>query len=263
MSLPDLTLDGTIRHRTMKAGRGGALASLLLAAVVVLAGVWCLADMLSPQGLLPVAGATILFILMVAVAGRGLWLHYPHRRLGTCNLVTLFRAGLISVLMVPLLAPELLAPDNASASASAWAVVAVALLAFLLDGIDGWLARRSGLQSAFGARFDMEVDAVFAALLALIALAAGLAGWWVLGLGFMRYGFVAAGWLLPWMRGELPERFRRKVVCVIQIGTLIALLAPAVQPPLSGALAGAALAVLVWSFLLDVIWLWRRRGAPV
>jgi phosphatidylglycerophosphate synthase len=191
------------------------------------------------------------------IAGWGFWLHYPHRRLGACNLVTLFRAGLISILAAPLMAPEMMAPGNAAA----WGVFAVALAAFALDGIDGWLARRSGLRSAFGARFDMEVDAVFAALLALIALVSGQAGWWVLGLGFMRYGFVVAGWALPWMRADLPERFRRKVVCVIQIGTLIALLAPVVQPPLSAALAGVALAVLIWSFALDMAWLRQAREA--
>ncbi len=225
------------------------------ASAVLLPVVWLLADVLSAGRILPVLASVGLFVGVVAVAGRGLVLRYPHPRLGACNLVTLVRAALIAALAAPLLAPDVLAQGGAAA----WGVLAVALAAFLMDGIDGWLARRSGLQSAFGARFDMEVDAVLAALLALIALAGGQAGWWVLGLGFMRYGFVAAGWALPWLRADLPERFRRKVVCVVQIGTLIALLAPPVQPPLSAVLAAVALAVLVWSFAVDVIWLWRNR----
>ena len=65
-----------------------------------------------------------------------------------------------------------------------------------LDGLDGWAARGARASPRrFGARFDMEVDALL--ILALAALAAGLgkAGPWVLGLGLMRYGFVLAGWL--------------------------------------------------------------------
>ena len=38
-------------------------------------------------------------------------------------------------------------------------VVMLAIAVTVLDGADGWLARRSGVSSAFGARFDGEVDA--------------------------------------------------------------------------------------------------------
>jgi phosphatidylglycerophosphate synthase len=37
-----------------------------------------------------------------------------------------------------------------------------------LDGLDGWLARRFGLASAYGARFDMEVDGFLILVLALL-----------------------------------------------------------------------------------------------
>ena len=39
-------------------------------------------------------------------------------------------------------------------------------LLLALDGLDGWAARRQGLVSAFGARFDMEVDALLILALA-------------------------------------------------------------------------------------------------
>ena len=257
MDLSDLTPNGALRHSAIASfwGRGGALPAFVAAAAVLLMLVWALAAGITGQGVLPVVAPMVLFLVMVVVAGRGLWRHYPHARLGACNLVTLFRAGLISMLVTPLLLPDIMGPGNPVA----WGVLGIAAMAFALDGVDGWLARWSGLQSAFGARFDMEVDAVFAALLSLIALITGQAGWWVLGLGFMRYAFVVAGWRLPWLRSDLPDRFRRKVVCVVQIGTLIMLLAPVVQPPVSVAMAVLALAVLVWSFALDVLWLWRAR----
>ena len=61
------------------------------------------------------------------------------------------------------------------------------------------------------------------------------------------------------MTRDLPPRMGRKTVCVIQIATLTALLAPPVQPPLSPVLAAMATALLIGSFGADVIWLWRRR----
>jgi phosphatidylglycerophosphate synthase len=196
-----------------------------------------------------------LFVLIAGLAIRGVAQAYPHDRLGSCNTVTLLRAALASAVAAPLAVPGLLA----GAPGLAWAVLAVAALALTLDGVDGWLARRSGLSSEFGARFDMEVDSALALILACLALAHGKAGLWVLALGAMRYAWLAAGLVLPWMQGALPQRFRRKAVCVVQIAVLIALVAPVIQPPVSTVLGLAATALLAWSFAVDLSWLARRR----
>ena len=114
----------------------------------------------------------------------------------------------------------------------------------VLDGVDGWLARRSGLASAFGARFDMEVDALLIMALAILAWQHGKAGSWVLLSGLLRYAFVAAGWLAPWMSRPLPPSRRRQTVCVVQIAGLCAAVAPIVPPARQrargGRLAGRA-----------------------
>jgi phosphatidylglycerophosphate synthase len=83
-------------------------------------------------------------------------------------------------------------------------LVTLASVALVLDGVDGWVARRTGTVSAFGARFDMEVDAFLILVLSLYV--ARDAGWWVLLIGAARYLFVAAGWALPWLRGTAPAR---------------------------------------------------------
>lgn len=197
------------------------------------------------------------YALASAAIGAGLLQGYPHRRLGACNMVTHARATLVALLLAPLAAPWLL--DH---PARGWAAFALAALALALDGVDGWLARRSRLASRFGARFDVEVDAGLALLLALLAWRGGQAGAWVLLLGLPRYAFVGAGRLAPWLRAPLPERWSRKAVCALQIGALVALLAPPAGPPWTGLLAGAALAPLLWSFAVDVLWLWRRRRGP-
>lgn len=193
-----------------------------------------------------IAGTTLL-------AARAMARSYPHATVGACNLVTLARAAVPAILAVAILSPLPASP------ATAWALAALTALGLAADGIDGWLARRSGLASTFGARFDMEVDAALAACLCLAAIDAGKAGLWLLPLGFMRYAFVAAMPLFPWLSAPLPPRPGRKTACVIQIAVLAALLAPPVTGPLAMALAAAATAILTLSFAADILWLWRRR----
>jgi phosphatidylglycerophosphate synthase len=145
----------------------------------------------------------------------------------------------------------------------AWAAFAIAALALLLDGVDGWLARRGGWCSTFGARFDMETDALLVLLMAALVWQFDKAGAWVLLAGAMRYLFVAAGLVLPWMRRPLPDSYRRKTVCVIQILTLLVALSPVVTAPLSGMVVATGLALLAGSFLADVVWLRRVADQPV
>ena len=89
-------------------------------------------------------------------------------------------------------------------------LVALTAVALVLDAVDGWVARRTETASALGARFDMEVDAFL--ILVLSVYVARSAGAWVLAIGAARYAFVAAGWLLPWLRGSPPPRYWCKVV---------------------------------------------------
>ncbi len=144
-------------------------------------------------------------------------------------------------------------------AAASWTIVAIAATGATLDLVDGPLARRSGRVSAFGARFDMETDAFLILTLSIFVWWTGHAGPWVVASGAMRYAFIAAGWGLPWMRGSLPPSVRRQTVCVVQIVALIVALAPIVTPPLSTAISAAGLAILAWSFALDVAWLARHR----
>src|SRR5207344_2274781 len=92
----------------------------------------------------------------------------------------------------------------------------LALAATALDGVDGWLARRTRMASAFGARFDMETDVFLVLALSVLAWQYGKAGAWVLLCGLMRYFFVAAGRLWPWLQGPLAPSFRGKTICVVQ-----------------------------------------------
>lgn len=183
---------------------------------------------------------------------------HPHRRFGPANLVTAFRACLVSLTGATILFFESLA----GADIALWTLVGVVLISLALDGVDGYLARSYGHESPLGARFDMEIDALLILVLSVAAALLEKAGLWVLLIGLMRYGFVAAGIMLPRLNGELFPSFRRKLVCVIQISALCLILIPFVTPPYSTAAAAVALVALVYSFSVDVIYLLRRPVDP-
>ncbi|MEM6824128.1 MAG: CDP-alcohol phosphatidyltransferase family protein [Pseudomonadota bacterium] len=192
----------------------------------------------------------VIFASATAIAGYGLLRGYPHDVLGACNVITLSRVALTALLCGALF----------SSSTSAWLVFGLAALAFALDGFDGWLARRTGLASDFGARFDMEADSALAAVLALLLMSDGIAGVEILVLGFARYAFVLAGFLVPQLTKELAPSLRRKLICVIQIATLLGLHFPLSPDHVSSWLPIGAALLLAWSFVIDIRWLLRRTA---
>ena len=105
------------------------------------------------------------------------------------NLVTLSRA----VLIVPVFALLNVARP--------WSALAVYVVAASTDLIDGWLARRSGRASAFGAQLDAVVDNVFSlAILGFLLIAyPGVADRHSVALAVLFAGpllYLAASWLL-------------------------------------------------------------------
>jgi phosphatidylglycerophosphate synthase len=174
-------------------------------------------------------------------------------RFGLANQVTLLRAGLVCLVGGALLA-------SGHAPSMSWSLAGLIAAALALDGVDGWLARRLRLASPFGARFDVEIDALLLLILALLVWQAHQVGLWVLAIGLLRYGFVLTSGLLPRLAAPLPASRRRKAICVQQGITLLVCLLPPTSPALAGTLAAIALAALILSFALDVHWLARQAG---
>src|SRR6266699_4543506 len=112
------------------------------------------------------------FTAIMLVALSHLRAHHPFTRFGPANQLTTVRA-----LLVALVAACIGEPSTSTVAAGA---VAASTVATILDGADGWLARRTRMESTFGARFDMEIDALLIQVLALLAWLWGKAGAWVL-----------------------------------------------------------------------------------
>lgn len=184
----------------------------------------------------------------------GLSRAHPYRRVGAANHTTIARAGLVALLAG--LVGERWGVEVATAAAALAASVTA------LDGLDGWLARRFNTVSGFGARFDMETDAVFVAVLSLLAWQSGKVGPWVVLSGLMRYLFAVAAILWPLLRRPVPSSYRGKTIAVIQMIALIIVIAPVSTVGVAITVAAAALIALIFSFSLDVVWLVRQPEIP-
>src|SRR5262245_10338341 len=115
---------------------------------------------LQPGARVPFAAGALFAVLMLIAIGF-LTGHHPFTRFGPANQVWTTRAALAALVCS-------LAFETPSVRVAAL-VSGVALAATLLDGLDGRLARQSGMSSAFGARFDLEIDALLIMALAVVA----------------------------------------------------------------------------------------------
>jgi phosphatidylglycerophosphate synthase len=189
----------------------------------------CALSAIAGSGLPVAIGAGLSFLALIASA-RGAWT--ASGRWGPANTVTAIRLLVVLVLL---------------AGAARWPVRVLGLglaAAFALDALDGFVARRSGCASAFGAAFDMEVDAV------LLLGAAYLLWWrvgmdaWVLIAGGLRYAYVVCLALVP-PSGVDRKRSRlgRFAFLLSGLGLLAGLLLPA-PANLIAAAAGTAVSCL-------------------
>lgn len=227
----------------------GVRSGLLVAAVglVLLLGGLAASPGVGPAGW--VGGLASGAVVGVAVvhgarrAGVGAW--------GPADLVTLVRATLACGVAA-------LVTDSVVADASLLPLVTLAVVALVLDAVDGHVARRTGTVSPFGARIDGEADAFL--MLVLSVYVAAAVGAWVLAIGVVRYAFAVAGWVLPWLRADLPPRYWRKVVTATAGMALVLATADVVSPEATYAALGLAAVLLAESFGRDVGWLWRHRA---
>ncbi|MER7837885.1 CDP-alcohol phosphatidyltransferase family protein [Streptomyces sp. NPDC096040] len=186
-----------------------------------------------------------------AVLSRALHRTRP-RTFGPANRVTLGRAILVGGVTA-------LVADSFESSPPVSLLVGLTAVALILDGVDGKVARHTGTSTALGARFDMEVDAFL--ILVLSVYVSTQVGPWVLLIGAMRYAFVAAAKVAPWLNAPLPPSMARKTVAAMQ-GICLLLAGADLLPHLANlGVVLLALGSLLWSFGRDVVWLWRNSQA--
>lgn len=190
--------------------------------------------------LLLMAASTVSFGGLLAL----FWHRYtPKGRFGLANTISLLRLAMLWVLCGVFMDPTNPGPEHAL-----WLIGF-----FTLDGVDGWLARRLGDQSRFGAHFDMEIDALSVLVAALVLFGAGRVGAFVLVPGALRYGYVLTIWWAKTDGREAPRSRAGRYVFSLMVVALCTSLWP-IEPihrPLiafaSAAIAAAFAHSLYWS----------------
>jgi phosphatidylglycerophosphate synthase len=175
----------------------------------------------------PLALAATLGFGLLMLAQRGYYT--PNGSFGSANAVTAVR--LAGVLML----------GAAGYGAPVGVVVALAIFLMVLDGVDGFLARRAGTASPFGAHFDVEVDALLVLVLGAVLWQRERLGVWALWPGSLRYLYVLVRAIVPGR--EAPQR---TIFGRLAFGGVIAgLLLPFLDPGSIGTLAAVAGTLLV------------------
>jgi phosphatidylglycerophosphate synthase len=222
----------------------------LLLAALTTGTCWLLglptSHLLVALGLYAIQAGLVLRNLPRPVAGPGI---------GLANRVTLGRSLLVIAVVALTVWPGGLTDRGY------WWVLALSIAGMTLDGVDGQIARRTKSSTAFGARFDMEVDALLLLTLSVMVALSDKVGGWVILIGGIRYLFVAAGLRWPALEAPLPHSMRRKTVCVVQGVTLIVCIAPIIPATLATTAAAISLLLLVYSFGVDIRWLLVNHGS--
>ncbi len=116
----------------------------------------------------------------------------------------------------------------------AWLPFAFYLLAALSDLLDGYLARVTNHVTELGTALDMNNDSWGVLIVTLLAFWYGQVPIWYLPVGLARYIFVFGLWLREKMgkrNYEMPFSFRRRIFAGVQMGFIVAMLAPLYSPP--------------------------------
>ncbi len=180
----------------------------------------------------PVAAAGVASLAALVTVNRNAWT--PSGVFGWANLVTAFRAVTVWAVGARL----------HKADETLLALVVLGL--FALDGLDGYLARRRGTTSEFGALFDMETDAYFVLMVELVLFHRGELGAWILMTGVLRYVYVLARAFIPARRPDVPRsRFGRLAFTGLALGLFFAFALPG---PIGQACALAGTALVTLSF---------------
>ena len=137
----------------------------------------------------------------------------------------------------------------------AWLIIAVALSPWCSTALmAGWRVG-SATRVSFGARFDMELDSF---LMLVLSILSGAVERLVRGRSSSDCRAISSSRPAGYGRCFAPSfqrACRRKAVCVAQGVLLLICLGPIIPPALATAAAAAALALLAWSFAVDIHWL--------
>lgn len=184
-------------------------------------------------------GATISFVVLF------IWKAHQSANLlfllSPANFVTLLRLSLLFLLLYTY--------DAFSGKILA----AIALIIVLLDGLDGFLARKLNNPSDFGAYFDMETDAFYVCTTICIHYAQNKVGLCLMFIAILRYLYFL---LLLLFKPQKQKESRDNFAQLIAVFLMLSLIIPFISP------SAIYLPVLIISSFL-VLWSFGKSFAQV
>lgn len=132
-------------------------------------------------------------------------------------------------------------------------------ISLILDGLDGYLARFLNQTSKFGARFDLEADTFLLLVLSLSLYINMNVNPSIFLIPLYRYIFFIFQIKFKWLESSLPKSIRRSFICFFVTFLLIICHLPSLTTYLMGALINFSILLITFSFLKDIIWLYRNK----
>ncbi|MEM9983461.1 MAG: CDP-alcohol phosphatidyltransferase family protein [Bacteroidota bacterium] len=131
-----------------------------------------------------------------------------------------------------------------------------------LDGLDGWIARKTHTSSELGAIFDKEVDALYVLVAAFLLWERGRLGAWVWIAGLWRYLYLVLRKVFPRPEQSAPEP-RSQLGRYLAGGLMASLVAAFIlPPPWRGALMFLATLGISFSFGRSLYFYWNPEQRP-
>ena len=172
------------------------------------------------------------------------------------NYITYFRLIIIITLLILILSRDDI--DNVYYSLY---FIFFSFLVFIMDWLDGYIARKLKQITDFGFLFDQEVDNIFLFILVLSITLSYSALYFLWLIPLLRYIFLLMKYAFVWMRSELYDSMRRKSICAITTFMLIISNLEVLSFFLVELLSIISLTIIVFSFIKDILWLYRRNNA--
>ena len=163
----------------------------------------------------------------------------------------------LRLVAVPLLGGVLTVAGDSAGGRSAALVIFVA--ASLTDAADGWLARRWGQCTDFGALADPIADKALAATALICLSGLGLVPWWATAVVLAREVAVTALRLSVLRQGVIPASRGGKVKTVTQTALIVLALA---RPDWTAALTVLVVATVVWTVVTGVDYVFKAAALP-
>ena len=137
--------------------------------------------------------------------------------------------------------------------------IILAIISFLLDGLDGFIARKYNQVTKYGEVIDQEADNFLIFVMSISLYINKEIGLYVFLIPAFRYIFIFSMTRYYWLKNTLPDSQLRKAVCVSIIFIMIISQDSYFANDDVVFLVLLSLFIITFSFSRDIIWLYRNK----